>query len=389
MRDAVAAQSTDDSNDSHPIRSRRVAALDILRLVAVVLVLGRHQWQSASEAPTSGFLAAWFRIGWIGVDLFFVLSGFLISGLLFLEYRSAGELKLARFFLRRGLKIYPAFWAMLFASVLGLVLAGKPVRGLAIASELLFVQNYTQGIWEHTWSLAVEEHFYLLLPLFLMILYQVTPGPDRFRHLPAAWLAIAGLSLALRAGAVFAGRETAQVIYPSHLRLDSLAFGVLLAHFVHHRPAMLYEVFQKRWAPAVLLAVAAICLVPVAALSLESPIVLTIGLTALYIASGSILLVGLYWAPFVRLSESRLGTVLAYLGAQSYSIYLWHMPVHSVVASGELSPRVELFVYLLGSVGFGVLMAAAIEQPILRMRDRWMPREMFSRASSANPSAVP
>jgi peptidoglycan/LPS O-acetylase OafA/YrhL len=112
------------------------------------------------------FLAAWFRIGWIGVDLFFVLSGFLISGLLFLEYRSAGELKLARFFLRRGLKIYPAFWAMLFASVLGLVLAGKSVRGIAIAGELLFVQNYTQSIWEHTWSLAVEEHFYLLLPLF-------------------------------------------------------------------------------------------------------------------------------------------------------------------------------------------------------------------------------
>jgi peptidoglycan/LPS O-acetylase OafA/YrhL len=63
-----------------------------------------------------------------------------------------------------------------------------------------------------------------------MILYQVTPGPDRFRHLPTAWLAIAGLLLALRVGAVFAGRETAQVLYPSHLRFDSLAFGVLLAH---------------------------------------------------------------------------------------------------------------------------------------------------------------
>jgi peptidoglycan/LPS O-acetylase OafA/YrhL len=79
--------------------------LDILRCIAILLVFGRH-----------GFIyGTWMNVGWAGVDLFFVLSGFLISGLLFNEYQKTGEISLKRFYLRRGFKIYPAFWAMLTA----------------------------------------------------------------------------------------------------------------------------------------------------------------------------------------------------------------------------------------------------------------------------------
>jgi peptidoglycan/LPS O-acetylase OafA/YrhL len=86
----------------------RVRQLDILRAIAVLLVLGRHEHANA----------LWRRCGWVGVDLFFVLSGFLISGLLFSEYKKRGRLDLPRFYIRRGLKIYPSFYVLILATFL-------------------------------------------------------------------------------------------------------------------------------------------------------------------------------------------------------------------------------------------------------------------------------
>ena len=79
--------------------SQRNESLDVLRCVAVLLVVGYHM----------PYYRLWGRIGWIGVDLFFVLSGFLISGLLFREFRDTGSIDVKRFLIRRGLKIYPSF----------------------------------------------------------------------------------------------------------------------------------------------------------------------------------------------------------------------------------------------------------------------------------------
>ncbi len=138
--------------------------LDILRCVAVLLVLGHH-----------GFMEGlWREVGWTGVDLFFVLSGFLISGLLFNEYKKTGGINLRRFFIRRGFKIYPAFWAMLLGSVLIAFAYHKHFYGAYWLHEVLFIQNYLPGIWRHTWSLAVEEHFYIVLPLLLLAMCRLS-----------------------------------------------------------------------------------------------------------------------------------------------------------------------------------------------------------------------
>src|SRR5215831_18752084 len=88
--------------------SPRNAQLDALRAIAVLLVLGRH-------LP---FFPLWIRVGWTGVDLFFVLSGFLISGLLFREYKATGGIRIGRFLVRRGFKIYPAYYLFLTGSVI-------------------------------------------------------------------------------------------------------------------------------------------------------------------------------------------------------------------------------------------------------------------------------
>src|SRR2546423_1538207 len=152
---------------------RRSASLDVLRAAAIFLVLGNHVGSLTSHRFPwlRNFVEAWIRGGWVGVDLFFVLSGFLVSGLLFREYQRSGTLDVPRFLWRRGMRIYPAFWTLLLATWLGFRWFGLPhTSGNALLAELLFVQNYASGMWNHTWSLAVEEHFYVALPLALLAL---------------------------------------------------------------------------------------------------------------------------------------------------------------------------------------------------------------------------
>ena len=140
----------------------RLSQLDCLRAVAVLLVLGGH-FQPPKPEDTGALVAVltrtWMYGGWTGVDLFFVLSGFLVSGLLFREYQERGAVRPGRFLIRRGFKIYPAFYTM---AIPILLLAQAPAR--QVVSELFFVQNYLlPNFFGYTWTLAVEEHFYLLL----------------------------------------------------------------------------------------------------------------------------------------------------------------------------------------------------------------------------------
>ena len=154
-----------------------MASLDLLRAVAVFLVIGRHVkypldagWGPIGETV----MRTWTRGGWVGVDLFFVLSGFLVSGLLFREYQHKGTISIGRFLIRRGLKIYPAFYFLLAVTVVQTVSRkGTSAISLpAVVAECLFVQNYGPSMLQHSWSLAVEEHFYLLCSLLIFFLTQ-------------------------------------------------------------------------------------------------------------------------------------------------------------------------------------------------------------------------
>lgn len=157
--------------------------LDVLRCVAVVLVLLYHSSIGARLA----------KFGWVGVDLFFVLSGFLISGLLFNEYKKQGSISFKRFFIRRGMKIYPAFYIFISVELFYQFVSHKRVGILSqYLSEALYVQNYGPFIWNHTWSLAVEEHFYILLPMFFLLLLRLSPQrEDPFRAIPWVFLVVA------------------------------------------------------------------------------------------------------------------------------------------------------------------------------------------------------
>lgn len=374
--------------DSPPKKgSDRSKVLDALRAVAILLVLGRHA--NVSVVST--------RIGWCGVDLFFVISGFLISGLLFQEYKRFGDIHLKTFWLRRGLKIYPAFYVYtLVLAVTSLLMFGGipgykfPVRPLLM--DATFLCSYFQGLSGHTWSLAVEEHFYFVLPLFLVVLMKLrAKREDPFTSIPTVFLVIAIASLLLRMIARPASpRDYYSYLFPTHLRMDGLFCGVMIGYLFHFKPQYLLRVAS--WP---LLIAGGILLTPVYFFEIENWNLYTWGLTCAYLGFACILI----WAIHVPLQMRRIVAwplnLLARIGFYSYSIYLWHWIVifyfrpyirYLCITTGSplvWSSALESRQWPLSgvfSILMGIAMAAVVEQPVLRLRDRWFP----SRTRQAN-----
>ena len=160
---------------------KRVFELDVLRGIAILLVMGVH-------VPA---YPIWSTFGVFGVDLFFVLSGFLISNLLFSEYIRTGDIGFRRFFIRRAMKLYPSFYLLLLATAVYCFLRNVPFSARDLFGEATLTQNYIGSKWGHTWSLAVEEHFYVLLPLAMAYLLRRGTLSAQFRACSPLWAPVA------------------------------------------------------------------------------------------------------------------------------------------------------------------------------------------------------
>jgi peptidoglycan/LPS O-acetylase OafA/YrhL len=355
----------------------RLPSLDFLRFLAVLLVLARHSHPRIVEfepASIAGFLK-WG--GWTGVDLFFVLSGFLVSGLLFTEYKKRGELNAPSFLVRRGFKIYPAFYFFLLCTLVYEAASGLYVSPSNYLVEALFIRNYFNGLWGHTWSLDVEEHFYLFLPLLMFLLFKARKS---LNLIPAIFAVIAVTCLILRliADASDARPPISRYEYfQTHLRIDSLMFGVLLSYYYHFFPDRLASLKRGRslWLLGALILLIP-SFVPDAAFVLGSA-----RYTANYIAFGIILLLALESHLLGRFMETRVGSFLGYLGQHSYSTYLWHITVILGVerAANYFFPGVPNIIALnivhtILIFFVGVVMAKLVEFPMLALRDRYFPR---------------
>jgi peptidoglycan/LPS O-acetylase OafA/YrhL len=329
----------------------------------------------------------WAQIGWVGVDLFFVLSGFLVSGLLFKEYKKQAQIRPLRFLMRRGFKIYPPFYVMILVTVgMRLKYTGSvPASGLL--AEIFFLQNYFQPLWWHTWSLAVEEHFYLLLAtLFFFMQRRPTIAENPFRHIPKIVAGTAVLILGLRILTTLYVTPWQLIAHnePTHLRLDSLLFGVLLSYYHHFHYDRFFN-FVKARAKSIFFGSLILCscclLFPG-----YSPFMTTIGFTLLYIGFGGILITSLYEVVGLPPRLSKLSApvigLLSYIGTYSYSIYLWHLIVAGVVVDVirphspiKLHYLAEFFIYAAGSIILGVVMSKIIEQPSLNLREKLFPSQ--------------
>lgn len=351
----------------------RNLGLDLLRFVAVFLVLGRHLHLPPNASP---ILETWKRGGWIGVDLFFVLSGFLVSSLLFKEQIRRGSVDVGRFLIRRGFKIYPAFWCMLTFTLTVQNMQGTPPTTQTLFGELLFLQNYLGGIWPHTWSLAVEEHFYLgIAALFTIVL--ALRRSKSFDWIPFAFVVVALVCLTLRVLNLWLYPVFSHMTYSvgTHVRIDSLFFGVLLSYLYHFRDLERKLSSVPTW---VMIAAGIALMTPAFVFTVETNKWLSVvGFILLYIGSGGILLAAL------RLPKSDNSALnkLASLGAASYSIYLWHLPVGEwgftflTRVTGFDSFGFYLVNYLVGSFVVGWLFSHAIEYPTLQLRNFLFPSQ--------------
>lgn len=378
-----------------PVRTgSRLPLLDVLRTFAVLLVLGRHIPPSFENATSLGavLMGLWQRGGWIGVDLFFVLSGFLVSGLLFSEYRKYGSISIKRFLIRRGLKLYPAFYVML-TCMCGIVyvIHGFVPLGRALA-EVFFMQSYFPGLSGHTWTLGVEEHFYLVTPFVMAAFVRWGPTDHPFRRIPVLFAICAVTLLGFRIVNAMDSPYTNEThLFPTHLRFDSLLFGVLLS-YLHQFHASAFMGFCQR--NRIRLAVCgAIGFAPFFLFRLDTSILVhSVGYTVLYISSGLLLMAAMGSESRDTERPGQLVRFLAWIGYHSYSIYLWHMLVQQIMLPISLRmmgivPSAELVVaiYVFEAIAFGIVAAQVIEVPVLRMRDRLWPsrsKDVTAKATS-------
>ena len=311
----------------------------------------------------------------MGVDLFFVLSGYLVSGLLFQEYDKNKTLEISRFLIRRGFKIYPSFWILILVTSLIELFNNRIPPWKAVVSELLFIQNYASSMWPHTWSLAIEEHFYFFIAIGAYYLTnRKTQNP--FSKVPHLLLSIAIFCLIARIYSTTHGPQTLKhCLFPSHLRFDSLFFGVFLSYLSHYKESLLSH-FTHQYRKSLL-----ILGLGILSFAFYQPIensffIWKYGLTAFYIGSGCLLLALIA----IPMPASKIYLSISKLGKYSYSIYLWHMPFSlwfAVPLSKFFPQNIEWYayslIYLTGSLLFGIALSLLIENPALRFRDRFFP----------------
>jgi peptidoglycan/LPS O-acetylase OafA/YrhL len=367
----------------------------MLRGLAILLVLGRH-----TVAPVEGLgwfepvAAGWTRIGWSGVDLFFVLSGFLVSGLIFSEYRRTGAVDIRRFVIRRGFKIWPPY--LVYVGFVACWLAWKHRHGAGpgvwaqLWPNLFHVQNYFGTPRVHTWSLAVEEHFYLVVALlFYGILSRGRAAALLRRFPPFVAVAVLGLAVVRTFAFLRHGPDDLN-IYATHLRFDGLLIGTLLAYVSHFEPEKLRR-FARH--PVALIVGGLAIAAPTLVLAPEANVwTAGIGLTGVYVGYGLFLLGWLNlptasrWGG--RLFSTRPAAWLGAIGFFSYSIYLWHIdlgqtPMHKAAlwaAAHGWKPGVTYAVvtgvYVAIAIVAGRVMARLLEKPSLAIRDRFFPSEV-------------
>lgn len=326
----------------------RHQSLDVLRGMAVLLVIVDHY--ALVNKSNNPIFDAFGR----GVDLFFVLSGFLISGLLFSEYKLTRNIDLKRFWIRRGLKIYPAFYAFILVTTILAFPDRMPAK--VFLTETLFLQGYFRHFWVHTWSLAVEEHFYFALPILFLLLIRLSRNRENpFRALPLISVVISAVCFYMR---ILAARHGAQLGIPTHLRIDALFVGVALGYYAHFDRSSFYDA-GKSWV-VISGSVFALGL-------LIMPVFLQ--LTFAYVAFAFIVA----WAANRQSQRSGyIAGLIAFIGCHSYSIYLWHAVV--VLWLAWFPARWFRFpAYLVMAIVMGTLMSKLVEIPALRLRDKLFP----------------
>lgn len=339
--------------------ARHLPSLDGVRGLAIALVLFHRFDLYPETSSVSRLLARVSDLGWIGVQLFFVLSGFLITGILLDSKRSANYF--AAFFMRRALRILPLYYAAL---VVGLVLVplalGQPLRAGDEPLLWCFLSNWPpphHSVFPHFWSLAVEEQFYWVWPF---VVYALDA-----RKL--VWLcgALAVAALVVRIAAFGAGLDPEQVYTWTICRMDALANGAALAALFRIDVAREWMARSRWWIAALTLALVLAAFAPTHRYERIGSAGQTLGYSVLALAFAVVVGAAAQGELAKRGFVMRFFSLapLQTLGKYSYGAYILHVPIHHWLvrywSHGEGdSTLVEALTY--AAVGFAVTLVAAV-----------------------------
>ncbi len=326
-----------------PLATSRIPSLDGLRAISIALVILGHLCGTRGFPLQSKTVMIYSNFG---VRVFFVISGYLITRLLMIEHARTGTVSLRDFYVRRAFRIFPAAFAYLAVIV---PLNWKAISWGELMAALTYTVNYrAQTCWAlgHLWSLAVEEQFYVVWPVALVLAW-------RRRTLIAALVVAAGPLI--RAGFYWAGMTQANGKYFPAVA-DSLAAGALITllepEFRKHLSAI-----RSKW---FLIVPTLTVLIPLTHVSLK--FYWSVGLTLMQLG------IALSICHFVeRRYEFLNGRVVVWIGVLSYSLYLWQEPF---LNRAETSWWTAFPQNLLLAMIAASLSHYLVERPFLRMRDR-------------------
>lgn len=359
-----------DTTDASSVVARTpgyLPYLDGLRGVAILLVLVFH---------TNG---PFLKGGFIGVDVFFVLSGFLITSLLIKEWDRHGFIGLGHFYMRRALRLLPAVVLLLavFLGVSWFVAEDFRKSALDAAIVLFYGANWARAMGRpmfalgHTWSLSIEEQFYLLWPLIFIVVMKV----GLYRRVLAWGVLAAAVALAwVRIVLQRHGAPTERLYNGLDTHADPLLVGCSLAFFVS--ACGMDRLARSKWIGLAGYAGLAGLLVAAFTTRFDSRGMFLGGYLLIAIAAAALI------AELLARPQSALGTALQWpalvkLGRISYGVYLWHFPIYKVLMAwhDRYQWHVRWPLYLFGGGTLAIVIAMLsyhfIEVPFLRLKKKF------------------
>jgi peptidoglycan/LPS O-acetylase OafA/YrhL len=335
----------------------RISSIDIFRGAAILSVVIYH------------FNAQTFSFGNLGVDLFFVISGLLIGGILIKQLTHDQPINFAKFFLQRGFKIWPSYYAfLLFGNLLAYVLYENIAPGQIIPlwdlkRYLFFYQNYKGApfhlSFDQVWSLCVEEHFYILLPVLLILIQKfVSPAYRQKTLLTSIILTItAGVALKFCS---FYFTHSKDTYSGTHNRLDGLAWGVLLAYLLNFNQKIL--TIKKVKIMSFVIGLAVFLAAIFFHLHSKGIFFDKVILHSMVPFAFFLMLAGAYFVDFTRIKSLRI------IACYSYNWYLWH-PVFVIIVKKYCGTSIAgLAVYILISFLTAFVFTVMVEEPALQAR---------------------
>ncbi len=361
-------------------KQRHWPALDGMRAISILLVMAVH-----AQLPHA-------QGGIVGVDVFFVLSGFLITSLLIGEWEKRGKVSLSNFYARRALRLFPALGVAIVLALLIVVIGRSFGQGGSTLDGLPFVVFYIGdfarafgplselGLLGTTWSLAIEEQFYLIWPFVFVLLMPRVKLKERVAIVLAG---LSALDMVYRFAMVRAGEPLSRVTFGGDTRCDGLLLGCALAFWLSGRAGRPFSrAFGYCLSIAVMggLVLTAFVVIDGAGDhpgTFEFGIPVAVVTSAVTVAS----IVGRPLGPLNHLLELK---PLAWLGQRSYGVYLFHYPIFVAVRANGGPHSRQLLGFVLSLLA-AALSYRIVEKPALSLKQRFQRTEALTAAEK--PSA--